>query len=47
MDQQMSLFDMAPEEMDAVSDGMLHVVNAEFKEESRVTWKDLFNGFDE
>ena len=47
MDQQMSLFDMAPEEMESASDGMLHVVKAEFKEESKVTWKDLFDGYDE
>ena len=47
MDQQISLFDMAPVEMEAASDGILHVVKAEFMEESKVTWKELFDGYDE
>ncbi len=47
MDNQMSLFDLAPKQMDAASDGLLSVVKAEFKEDIKVGWHELFDGYDE
>lgn len=47
MDTQMSLFDLAPKQMDAASDGLLSVVKAEFKENAKVGWHELFDGYDE
>ncbi len=47
MENQMSLFDLAPKQMDAASDGLLSVVKAEFKDSERVGWHDLFDGFNE
>ncbi len=47
MDNQMSLFDLAPKQMDAARDGLLSVVKAEFKENTKVGWHELFDGYDE
>jgi len=47
MDQQMSLFDIEPMEMNAVSSGAISVVKAEFIEENKLNWLDLFSGYDE
>ncbi len=44
---QMSLFDFAPEEMEAAEDGKLKIVRAEFKEVVTQDWSELFDGFDE
>lgn len=45
--QQMTLFDIAPSEMEAKSSGLLEVVKAEYKENTKVGWHELFDGFDE
>ena len=47
MDTQMSLFDIAPSEMEATTGGLLTVVKAEYKESTRVGWHELFDGYDE
>ncbi|MBR0429073.1 MAG: hypothetical protein IJK17_03180, partial [Lachnospiraceae bacterium] len=47
MDTQMSLFDIAPSEMEATIGGVLNVVKAEYKENTKVGWHELFDGFDE
>ena len=44
---QMSLFDIVPEEMEKSFSGQLHVVKAKFVEGANLNWRDLFEGFDE
>jgi hypothetical protein len=44
---QMSLFDIVPEEMEKSSSKQLHVVKARFIEEAKLNWRDLFEGFNE
>lgn len=44
---QMSLFDIVPEEMEKSSSGQLHIVKAKFIEGANLNWRDLFEGFDE
>lgn len=47
MDTQMSLFDLAPDQMESMSNGSLKVVRAEFVEKKSIGWTDLFTGYDE
>lgn len=47
MDQQISLFDIQPKQMNSASDGCLKVVKSKFVETSKVSWHDLFDGFSE
>lgn len=47
MDTQMSLFDLAPDQMESMSNGNLKVVKAEFVEKNNIGWIDLFTGYDE
>ena len=47
MDTQMSLFDLAPDQMESMSNGNLKVVKAEFVEKKNIGWIDLFTGYDE
>lgn len=47
MDQQMSLFDTQPLQMESMSNGMLKVVKADFREAVSMGWYDLFSGYDE
>lgn len=47
MDTQMSLFDLAPDQMESMSNGSLKVVRAEFVEKKSIGWTDLFIGYDE
>lgn len=47
MENQMSLFDIEPEQMEAASDGLLSVVKAKYVEDVKVGWHDLFDGYDE
>ena len=47
MDTQMSLFDIAPSEMEKATTGRLNVVKAEFKEGIKTGWHELFDGYDE
>lgn len=47
MDTQMSLFDIAPSEMEKATGGRLNVVKADYKESVKVGWHELFEGFDE
>lgn len=44
---QMSLFDLVPEEMEKSSSGQLRVVKAQFIESAKLNWRDIFEGFDE
>ncbi len=44
---QISLFDLAPQEMETSSGGPLTVVKAQFKNSENLNWHDLFDGFDE
>ena len=45
--EQMSLFDLAPEQMEAAQDGKLKIVKAQFVEVVDEDWSELFEGFDE
>lgn len=45
--EQINLFDMAPEQTEIVKSGSLHVVHAEFVQDESVNWKELFEGYDE
>lgn len=47
MDQQMSLYDFQPLQMESAATGNLKVVKAEFKESVSIGWIELFSGFDE
>lgn len=47
MDEQMSLFDVMPEEIKVTASGSLHVVHATFNEDRKENWRDLFEGYDE
>lgn len=47
MDNQMSLFDFEPVQMESMSNGSLKVVKAEFVEEKKEGWAELFSGYDE
>ncbi len=44
---QMSLFDIAPSEMEVTTGRLLDIVNAVYKENVSVEWHELFDGFDE
>ena len=44
---QLNLFDIATSEMEATTSGLITVVNAVYKENIKVNWHDLFDGFDE
>lgn len=44
---QMSLFDMVPEEAEITSSGQLHVVKAKYIEDTKMNWRELFEGFNE
>lgn len=44
---QMTLFDIEPKQMDAMSSGSLKVVNATFTGATTVGWHELFDGFNE
>lgn len=45
MDNQMSLFDFEPVQMESMSNGSLKVVKAEFVEEKKEGWAELFSGY--
>lgn len=45
--EQMNLFDLAPEQTEIAKSGSLHVVHAEFVQDESVNWKELFEGYDE
>ena len=47
MDEQMTLFDVAPSQMESFSNGELKIVKAEFMEAISQGWYDLFSGYDE
>ena len=47
MDNQMSLFDLVPTQMESMANGNLSIVKAEFKEAVKTGWHELFDGFDE
>ena len=44
---QMSLYDLVPEEMEKSYSGQLRVVKAQFIESAKLNWRDIFEGFDE
>ena len=44
---QLSIYDLVPEEAEKASSGQLQVVKAKFIEGSKQNWRDLFEGFDE
>lgn len=45
--EQLSIFDMAPEQEDAFKTGQLNVVYANFSEMKKQNWQELFEGYDE
>ncbi len=47
MEDQMSLFDLVPMQMESLSNGSLKVVKAEFVEKQNVGWAELFADYDE
>lgn len=47
MNEQMSLFDLEPEQKEIVESGTLSIVRANFKDVEKVNWKDLFSGYSE
>ena len=47
MDNQISLFDLEPKQMDALCDKKINVVKTVFSDHQKVSWHELFEGFDE
>lgn len=46
-DDQMTLMDLAPSQMESINDGCLKIVKAEFVAEEKTGWNELFENYDE